>query len=300
MSSVTATRVLFADHQTQAQASLELCVPASPAGTWLVTDQSPFHPVSHLWPDHPADRGTLEIAGTSHPVMGCYTGAVELATGQLFVDQAIPVKRNEPGWVFVVVHQIAGTVVYQPGEPVSLTVDGAYQQALSRGHSGGHLSSLALNQVLHHDFWRKDASRKDELGHYDFHGYAQTQSRVTEDCSTDTYRLGKTLRKRGLNSADLIQQLDDVAERVNALLETWRQGGAAVTMRCEGPALTDSRYWHCELRPGCLIIIPCGGTHIRSLAEYASLRVSFELNSEQELVMVTRTTAADSALSCGI
>ncbi|UXI00699.1 alanyl-tRNA editing protein [Photobacterium sp. TY1-4] len=292
---VTATHVLFADHQTQAPAILQVCVAATSGGTWLVTDQTPFHPVSHIWPDHPADRGTCDIAGVAYPVIGCYTGAVELASGQLFVDQAIPVKRNEPGWVFVVVHQIAETVTAQPGESALLQVDVTYQQALSRGHSAGHLSSLALNQVLHQDFWRKDASRKDELGHYDFHGYAQTQSRVTEDCSTDTYRLGKTLRKRGLNSADLIQQLDAVAERVNVLLETWRQGGAAVTMRCEGPALTDSRYWQCELIPGSLITIPCGGTHVRSLADYARITVSFELKEEQELVMITRTAAADEA-----
>ncbi|WP_299015793.1 alanyl-tRNA editing protein [uncultured Photobacterium sp.] len=291
MSAVTPTDVLFTEPQWQTVAEIQLCVPAASGGSWLVTTQTPFHPVSHIWPDHPADRGEVMVDGTSYKVVGCYTGAVELETKALYVDAYIPVKRNEPGWVFVVVHHIEHELALSAGTEVELKVDQAYQQALSRAHSGGHLSSLALNKVLHHDFWRKDASRKDEMGHYDFHSYAQTESRVSEDCSTDTYRLGKTLRKRGLNSADLIEQLDAVvAHRVNQQLEIWRQQGTVVTMHREGKALTDSRYWQCELED-CLVEIPCGGTHINSLAEYGKLEVEFQLVSDQELIMLTKTSA---------
>lgn len=291
MSGVTPTQVLFAQPQWQAVAEIQLCVPAKQGGSWLVTDQTPFHPVSHIWPDHPADHGVIEIEGCRYDVAGCYTGAVELATGTLYVDADIPVKRDEPGWVFVVVHHLGQALEAKLGSRVELMVDKTYQQGLSRGHSGGHLSSLALNKVLHHDFWRKDASRKDEMGHYDFHSYAQTQSRVSEDCSTDTYRLGKTLRKRGLNSADLLQRLDEVAIKVNQQLEQWCQEGANVMIRCEGKALTDSRYWQCKFTDGQLIEIPCGGTHIQSLADYSKLEVEFQLVSEQELVMLTKTRA---------
>ncbi|MCW8328050.1 alanyl-tRNA editing protein [Photobacterium sp. SDRW27] len=289
MSGVTPTQVLFTEQQWQVLADLQLCALAKEGGSWLVTNQTPFHPVSHIWPDHPADRGVIKVDGSQYPVTGCFTGAVELATNELHVDTDIPVKRDEPGWVFVVVHYIEQELALSTGCQVELIVDKIYQQALSRGHSGGHLSSLALNKVLHHDFWRKDASRKDEMGHYDFHRYAQIKSRVSEDCSTDTYRLGKTLRKRGLNSADLLLRLDEVADRVNQQLERWRQAGAAVTMHREGTALTDSRYWQCDLAEGPLIEIPCGGTHIQSLADYTQLSVEFQLVSEQELVMVTKT-----------
>ncbi|OAN14298.1 metal-dependent hydrolase [Photobacterium jeanii] len=287
------TKVLFPTQQTQATATVMLCQATEQGGTWLVTDQTPFHPVSHIWPDHPADQGQVEIAGNLHPVVACLVGAVELATQTLYVDQAIPVKRDTEGWAFVVVHQLEENVLVAAGEPVTLTVDADHQQALSRGHSGGHLSSLALNKVLHHDFWRKVPSRVDELGYYDFHSYAQTESRVTPDRSTDTYRLGKTLRKRGLNSADMVAQLEAIAARINEQLELWRQSGTQVMMRIEGPALTDSRYWQCDLgEEAGLIEIPCGGTHIRSLAEYARIAVRFELVSEQELVMVTDITPA--------
>ncbi|OLQ75913.1 metal-dependent hydrolase [Photobacterium proteolyticum] len=291
MSVVTPTQVLFAQPQWQAKAEIQLCLPAECGGSWLVTDRTPFHPVSHIWPDHPADQGEVIIDGRRYAVAGCYTGAVELASGNLFVGKDIPVKRDTDGWAFVVVHHTEHALELAAGALVELDVDKVRQQALSRGHSGGHLSSLALNKVLHHDFWRKDASRKDEMGHYDFHSYAQTESQVSEDCSTDTYRLGKTLRKRGLNSADLLQRLDEVEARINQQLEAWRMAGAAVVMRCEGKALTDSRYWQCELENDVLIEIPCGGTHIGSLADYSKITVEFQIVSDQELVMITRTAA---------
>ncbi|MGF1691262.1 alanyl-tRNA editing protein [Photobacterium kagoshimensis] len=293
MTLIHPTVVVFPQKQTQLNALVQLCLPATPSGTWLVTDQTPFHPVSHIWPDHPADRGTVTVNDTNHEVIACQVGAVELATNQLFVGQDIPVKRDTEGWAFVVVHCLANIVALEQGCVVELTVDADHQQALSRGHSAGHLSSLAINKVLHHDFWRKEPTRCDELGYFDFHSYAQTKSIVSPDCSTDTYRLGKTLRKRGLNSADFVNQLDEVAEKVNQQLELWRVNGPAVVMRKEGEALTDSRYWQCDLgEEAGLIEIPCGGTHINSLSEYAQLTVSFELVSDQELVMVTSVVPA--------
>ncbi|MBY5948210.1 alanyl-tRNA editing protein [Photobacterium rosenbergii] len=288
----SATQVLFPERIYQCEANIQLIAAHPEQGCYVVTDRTPFHPVSHIWPDHPADRGTLALESQVHEVVDCLVGAVEQESGQLYVGADIPVKRDEPGWAFVVVHQLAITVDLPAGSKIVLNVDEQYQLALSRGHSGGHLSSLALNKVLHHDFWRKDASRKDELGHYDFHSYAQTESRVTEDCSTDTYRIGKTLRKRGLNAADMIAALPAIADQINQQLAAWCEAGFPVEMRREGEALTDSRYWRCDLQEGEVVEIPCGGTHVTSLAEYAALRVEFQLINEQELVMVTHSQPA--------
>ncbi|HIF9308924.1 TPA: alanyl-tRNA editing protein [Photobacterium damselae] len=284
----TATKILFTSNIWQCTAKVQLCV-AHSEGTWIVTDTTPFHPVSHIWPDHPADRGFITVANQDYAVINCLVGAVELASQTLYVADAIPVRRDTEGWVFVVVHHLAQDLMLEIGQEVELSVDKAYQQALGRGHSGGHLSSLALNKVLHHDFWRKDASRKDELGHYDFHSYAQEKSEVSEDCSRDTYRLGKTLRKRGLNSADMLEQLNDIADKVNQQLTKWLELESAITMRCEGQALTDSRYWCCDLKEGNVIEIPCGGTHSQSLAEYNQLWVEFEYVNDQQIVMYTRS-----------
>lgn len=293
MTLVRSTVVVFPQKQTHVKTLVQLSMPAKAAGTWLVTEQTPFHPVSHIWPDHPADRGMVKVNDVNHDITDCQVGAVELETKQLFVGHDIPVKRDTEGWVFVVVHHIDEAIELADGSEIELTVDAEHQQALSRGHSAGHLSSLAINKVLHHDFWRKEPTRCDELGYFDFHSYAQTKSIVSPDCSTDTYRLGKTLRKRGLNSADFVSQLDEIAEKINQQLEQWRVNGAAVVMRKEGEALTDSRYWQCDLgEEAGLIEIPCGGTHINSLTEYEQLTVSFELVSEQELIMVTSVVPA--------
>ncbi|MEF1282713.1 alanyl-tRNA editing protein [Vibrio sp. M250220] len=252
---------------------------------YVVTDKTPFHPVSHIWPDHPADKGTLNQL----PVLDCQVGAVELATGELYVGHEIPVKRDESGWCFVVVHCLAADCsALQLGERVTLAVDKAYQGSLSRGHSAGHLSYLALNKVLtEQGYWRKDADRKDPHGHYDFNSYAQVTSFVTPDQCLDTYRLGKTLRKRGLNSADMLSNLEQIQQQVNHILLQWIELGSEVKVECHGEALTDSRYWQCDLHQGEIAVIPCGGSHVNSLTEYAAIEVRLTQIDEQNIEMHT-------------
>ncbi len=131
-------------------------------------------------------------------MLDCQVGAVELASGKLFVGTEIPVKRDTEGWVFVVVHVLPRTEAVAVGDAALLEVDKEYQLSLSRGHSAGHIAYLALNKVLAQNYWRKDADRKDPHGNYDFNSYAQETSFVTSDKCLDTYRLGKTLRKRGV------------------------------------------------------------------------------------------------------
>ncbi len=257
----------------------------------VVTHSTPFHPVSHIWPDHPADKGTLTSSKGEFDVLDCQVGAIELETGRLEVGQQIPVKRDAPGWVFVVVHVIeADSTAVLPGETVMLAVNQTYQQSLSRGHSAGHLAYLALNKVLAGGYWRKDADRKDPHGHCDFNSYAQVTSFVAEDRCVDTYRLGKTLRKRGLNSEDMLKDLSKIEEQVNLQLRHWLQLRADITLSREADALTDSRYWECDLQEGAVARIPCGGTHATSLADYQSITVMLKVVDEQHIEMHTQVT----------
>ena len=54
-----------------------------------------------------------------------------------------------------------------------------------------------------------------------------------------------------------------------------------------GPGLTDRREWVCELPDG-TARIPCGGTHVTTLAELGSVRVTLELGTDgQQLTMRT-------------
>ncbi|MGD8171083.1 alanyl-tRNA editing protein [Vibrio sp. TRT 21S02] len=258
-------------------------------GIYVITEETPFHPVSHIWPDHPADKGCLRIGSQRFSVFNCLVGAIERETETLYVGEAIPVKRDEPGWSFVVVHCInADASAVIEGERVCLSVDRTYQEALSRGHSAGHLAFLALNKVLTRDgYWRKDADRKDAHGNYDFNSYAQVTSFVTEDCCVDTYRLGKTLRKRGLNSVDMLTDLQLIVDKVNDQLTEWLAAQPQVEILCHGETLTDSRYWQCDLGEGELAVIPCGGTHVSGLADFAEIKVSLTELDAQNIEMQT-------------
>lgn len=279
---VTATITQFCHNTWQLQSNVQM-TKQDEEFLLVVTERTPFHPVSHIWPDHPADRGTLN----GHSVLDCQVGAVELESGELFVGKAIPVKRDEPGWVFVVVHCLAGNVTeINENDVVTLEVDKTYQLSLSRGHSAGHIAYLALNKVLvEGNYWRKDADRKDPHGNYDFNSYAQESSFVSEDQCVDTYRLGKTLRKRGLNSADVVQDLSVIEEQVNQQIAAWLSLGSDIVVECSGERLTDSRYWLCDLNEGEIAKIPCGGTHVSSLKEFSIISTSLRQIDEQNIEM---------------
>ena len=283
---ITATKTRFCHQTWQMEAPIQL-VQSTHEVTYVITEMTPFHPVSHIWPDHPADKGTLTAMGTGYEVMDCQVGAVELASGELHVGTAIPVKRDTEGWVFVVVHVLPRTEALTVGNVVSLEVDKEYQLSLSRGHSAGHIAYLALNKILAQSYWRKDADRKDPHGNYDFNSYAQETSFVTPDKCLDTYRLGKTLRKRGLNSADMLSDLKSIEQQVNVLLEDWLKRDAAITIDCHGERLTDSRYWQCDLGEGEIAVIPCGGKHASHLNDFGSIRVTLTEIDSQTIEMHT-------------
>ncbi|MEH0714754.1 alanyl-tRNA editing protein [Vibrio owensii] len=283
---ITATKTRFCHQTWQLEAHVQFVQSTSEA-THVVTDVTPFHPVSHIWPDHPADKGTMTVNGKSFDVVDCQVGAVELASGELYVGQAIPVKRDTEGWAFVVVHVLPFTDTFDAGDIALLEVDKEYQLSLSRGHSAGHIAYLALNKVLAQNYWRKDADRKDPHGNYDFNSYAQETSFVTPDKCLDTYRLGKTLRKRGLNSADMLSDLKIIEQQVNVLLGDWLKRDVAITVDCHGEHLTDSRYWQCDLGESEIAVIPCGGTHASHLSDFGSIHVTLVEIDSQTIEMHT-------------
>ncbi|MEZ9564940.1 alanyl-tRNA editing protein [Vibrio artabrorum] len=284
---VTPTITQFC-HQTWQLDAKVLHIDSDESKTYLITDMTPFHPVSHIWPDHPADKGVVSMGDTHYQVEDCLVGAVEQSTGKLFVSADIPVKRDTEGWAFVVVHQLPPSAsMIHVNDEVMLSVDKAYQASLSRGHSAGHIAFLALNRVLAESYWRKDADRKDPLGNYDFNSYAQVTSFVTPDLCTDKYRLGKTLKKRGLNVANMLENLAGIEANVNQVIADWLAESTSVAMKLEGQALTDSRYWEWQLDADTLVSIPCGGTHIERMSELKALSVRLTQLDEQHIEMLT-------------
>ncbi|WP_324047144.1 alanyl-tRNA editing protein [Aeromonas caviae] len=278
------TRASFVLGHHQEQASVVCCKQGDP--TLLVTDLTPFHPQSHLWPDQPGDVGTVRWEGGEAAVGPCRMGAIS-PEGELFVDTEIPVKRGADGWAFVVVHPLASSHHLAIGSHVELTVDTEARHALSLGHSACHLVALALNRALT-PYWRKETSELDALGQPDFDRLAIQHSRVEPRGSKEQYRIGKSLRKKGINSEALLADLDRIALQVNEQLMRWLKEGGEIRRSRAGDAIIDSRYWH-GMVDGREITIPCGGTHVGSLTELGQVQVTLA-SSEEGFTLTTRVT----------
>jgi alanyl-tRNA synthetase len=253
-----------------------------PDGLGVVLDRTAFHAVDAGWPDQPADRGFL----SGHPILDAVVGATE--GDDILIGSDIPVRTGAEGWSFVVVHVVAAGTAIRVGDEVEVTVDEGYRHALSTGHTACHLASLALDDALA-DAWIKEVPT-DTLGAPGFDALACASSRIHEFGSTDVYRVGKSLRKRGFD----VSALDDVRaveDAANARLAAWVATGAGIRIDRDGDGLGDRRRWVCEL-PGGDAVIPCGGTHLTSLGEFAGVRITLERVDGDGGIAITMTTAA--------
>ncbi|MFE2722015.1 metal-dependent hydrolase [Kitasatospora sp. NPDC059327] len=263
----------------------------------VVTAATPFHPLDHTWPDQPADLGTLTVDGTELAVVDCLTGAVGPDGGAPLVGADIPVRRGDEEWSWLVLHVVEGDPGDLAGTTATLAVDPGRRAALCASHSGCHLLALALNAALA-PRWRKDPGRSDAFGNPDFDSLAMASSVMDTEASTDTYRLGKSLRKKGFTAEAtedfpaLADALPALTDEVNRQLAAWVAADAPVRIDVPGPELTARRQWHCELPEGSARIF-CGGTHLHHLGELAELRTELRLSEDgSELVAVTRPKRA--------
>jgi len=260
--------------------------PLADGGAVVLLDRTAFHPVDTAWPDQPADRGRMRWPGGEAEIVDGVTGGVH--EGALALGPDLPVRGGTPGWVFVVGHVLAGAGP-AVGDTVEVEVGADHRLALSAGHTGCHLASLALDAALA-EAWTKPV-RADALGHPGFDGAAITSSRIEPWGSVDVYRVGRSLRKAGFTVAAL-DDPDAVAARANALLAAWVAAGAAIRIERDDDALSARRSWVCEL-PDAEARIPCGGTHLTSLAELAAITVALETAPvEGGLELRMRTTVA--------
>jgi alanyl-tRNA synthetase len=256
----------------------------------VLLDNSACHPVDAAWPDQPTDRATLTVDGDDLDVLDCVVGATDGES--LYLGTQVPVRKGTEGWAFVTAHivddALATAAGLVEGARASIAVDADYRHALSVGHTACHLASLALNAELA-ESWSK-AVAPDALEHPNFDALAIETSRIQERGSLDVYRIGKSLRKKGFAPARLIDDLGEVEAGVDARLSTWVQSGAAASIERNGARLTDRRYWMTTL-DGHAVSIPCGGTHVATLAELSTPSVTLhahQTDSALELRMTTR------------
>lgn len=256
----------------------------------VIVDATPFHPVDHTWPDQPGDSGVITIGDSQVRVIEAVMAAIS-DEGELAVGSDIPVKRGGEGWTWMVGHRTDGVIPTDiaVGARVVIEVDADRRASLSRGHTACHLASLALDAALA-DLWRKEIGT-DPLGNRDFEGKANQSSRVHADGSVDEYRLGKSLRKAGFDSEGFASSLAEREQRINEMLAGWVASAGESRIDVDGPSIIDRRTWRCTLPEGEVGFL-CGGTHVRSLAEFSSITVSLDLSDPQLLVMRTSAVPA--------
>lgn len=284
--SLAATQVLYPLGETEASATVLANEPIGD-GFAVILDRTPVHPVDHGWPDQPADRAKLEWSGG---VAIMHDAILAATDGQeLYFGSDIPVKKGAEGWNFLVAHIIPQGESDPPpvGAMVEVKVDADYRRALSLGHTGCHLASLALNHAMRNR-WNKEVSL-DAVGSPNFDAEANTVSRILERGSADEYRLGKSLRKRGFVTEGLADSLAEIEAEVNQSLKDWVASAAPVRIDREGPTLTDRRYWVCEL-PETTARIACGGTHATSLSDLGSANAKLTLSEVEGALQLEMLT----------
>jgi len=283
------TRVTYPSGALTATSRVLHVAPAPDGRLAVITEQTSFHPVDAAWPDQPADAGVMRVAGIEHVVRDAVVAATDGAA--LHLGDEIPVRRGTEGWAFVVAHLVDGDAAIAEGDEVEIEADAATRRALSIGHTACHLASLALNRVLA-DHWTKPA-REDALGNPDFDGAAIASSRIVPNGSIDRYRLNKSLRRAGFDTAAIAGDLEAVDVRAMIeRLDGWIASGAPVRVESEGgDGLGDRRAWVCELPDG-TVRIACGGTHLTSLAELSGIRPSFALVDDGGTAVLEMVTEA--------
>jgi alanyl-tRNA synthetase len=283
----TDTDVTYPDGATTSTGSVLHVEPLADGRSAIILDTTSFHPVDAAWPDQPADRGTISTAtGGTQTVVDAVTGGIR--EGRLFLGADLPVRTGTEGWTFVVAHIVDGAAP-AIGETARVDVDAEYRASLSAAHTACHLASLALDAALA-AAWSKPVAT-DALGNPAFDSLAIQQSRISAHHSTDTYRIGKSLRRKGFSPAAL-DDLSAIANSVNTRLAQWIDGGGSVRIERDAAALSARRTWVCELPEG-RTDIPCGGTHIASLAELSAVTASLvATEADGALVLVMESVAS--------
>jgi alanyl-tRNA synthetase len=229
------------------------------------------------------------VAGEDEwPVLDVVIGATQ--GDDLAVGEAVPVRTGTEGWTFLVVHVVPSDADLAEGLAVGAAVDTDLRAALSAGHTACHLAALALDRALA-AAWSKPAP-VDGLGAPAFDRLAIERSVIRRYGSEDVYRIGRSLRKQGFDP-DALDDTDALAAAVDGTLSGWIAAGATVRIERDDEGLSGRRSWVCALPEG-EVRIPCGGTHVASLAELGAVATRFRTEPQKGgvgLSMITRVTA---------
>ncbi len=273
------TRITFPQGDIQGLSKILLAMKYK-SDSVILTEETPFHPISHSWPDQQADTGTISADGMDMAVVDALTGAINTQAKdfRLYLGKEIPIRKKEFGWVFVVAHIVElptdETFEHIIGKDASLLVDYQRRRELSATHTATHLVAHALNKRTR-NLWRKEVD-KDTLGNPNLDKFAMQASEIMTSECVDHYRFGKSLRKAGFESDQFFEHINSIFADVNEQVNIWLNTGCPVIVKVAGPTLESERWWTCELDDR-EVMFPCGGTHVKSLHEIQSINVSYEI-----------------------
>ena len=231
-------------------------------------NKTPFHPIDFRWPDQPADRGYIIVEDQTIAIDNCLVAVKPLREDYLFFDKEIPAKCNEmDGWKFLVAH-----IVEYPeskaekliGKKAILQVDVSYRIQLSCAHTACHLAALALNQVLL-EYWSKEFKKLDARGNPDFDSCAILSSNIIQNESKDIYRVGKSLKKKGLDTLRVFSEMKIIENKVNQLLQEWLNLKLKFEVTPENTNLSTRRKWIAVDDKKIFASILCGGYSYRKI-----------------------------------
>jgi alanyl-tRNA synthetase len=288
MMPTASTRVTYPEGVTDATARVVAAVPYQ-AGCALFTDTTPFHPLDHTWPDQPADRGMLQARAGEFVVRDVIMAAADRGkTDNVMFGADITARRGDPAWDFYVAHLVSEKEALDlVDQTVQLKVDTNFRHALSASHTACHLMAFALNRACAR-YWKKDVE-KDTIGSPNFDKVAIQRSSIGPNNSTDDYRIGKSLRKSGLDAATLVNELPAIETYINTILNDWIARSSAIVIERSDDTVAARRWWTCNLPDG-IAKVPCGGTHLANLDEIATVVSSLAMFDEHTLRIVTRPT----------
>lgn len=228
--------------------------------TCIFLDATPFYPLNEKWPDQPSDKGQIIIEGEPVEVVRCVRGWQIDNECRFRLDTSIEriLDKRLCGVGHIIVTNSLPDKLPPQGGIVIPQVDIEYRNRISLYHTASHLFALALNEALA-SCWNKP-TKNDGLGNPDFDGLAIESSTITENGSIETYRIGRSLRKKGFMLEGL-SSLGNLRNEVENIMDRFVRHGNEVKVTPVTGILVQNRTWSCSIE-GRLVEIPCGGTHI--------------------------------------
>ncbi|WFQ78470.1 hypothetical protein PXH59_12115 [Xenorhabdus sp. SF857] len=254
-------------------------------GYIVITSNSPFYPKNYKWGDQKSDIGVIVLNNQAVNIVKTYTAVI--IDSMIYIDHDIPKKLNIEDKL-IPAHYLESLNGLEcqsiVGAKVKLSVDAEVRHKISAAHSMAHFMSLALNKVTN-KYWNKDYD-KDSLENYNLDKAAIFKSSISELKSIDTYRLGKSLKKKGFDKASFLESIVSINEEINLILKNWLVTGSEIRVEYTSQDIGSLRLWKStvENRP---VVIPCGGTHIKNTEEIQDIKVEIKPEESDEYIVIT-------------